>query len=53
MFVLHVANTMPADDYIWEPGARPTNQSGTKPNLVAKIMATNFGNRWCIGYQNW
>ena len=24
----------------------------TKPNLVAKIMATNFGNRLCIGYQN-
>ena len=21
-------------------------QSGTKPNLVAKILATNFGNLW-------
>ena len=27
--------------------------SGTKPNLVANIMTTNFGNRLCIGYQNW
>ena len=23
----------------------PTDQSGTKPNLVAKILATNFGDR--------
>ena len=27
----------------WAPGSN--NQSGTKPNLVVKIMATNFGNR--------
>ena len=24
----------------------PHYQSGTKPNLVAKILATNFGNLW-------
>ena len=24
-------------------GPVPTQQSGTKPNLVAKILATNFG----------
>ena len=29
-----------------------SKQSGTKPNLVAKILATNIGNRLCIGYQN-
>ena len=28
-------------------------QSGTIPNLVAKILATNFGNHLCMGYQNW
>ena len=27
-------------------GIRNTEQSGTKPNLVAKILATNFGNLW-------
>ena len=24
----------------------PSYQSGTKPNLVAKILATKFGNLW-------
>ena len=28
-------------------------QSGTKPKLVARILATNFGNHLCIGHQNW
>ena len=32
-----------------------SNKSGTKPNLVAKILATKFGNHLWIGYryQNW
>ena len=30
-----------------------TEESGTKPNLVAPILATNFGNHLCMGYQNW
>ena len=29
------------------------NQSGAKPKLVAKILATNFGNHLCMGFQNW
>ena len=37
-------------DYMSE---RIYEQSGTKPNLVAKILATNIGNCLCIGYQNW
>ena len=28
-------------------------QFGTKPNLVAKILAMNFGDHLCIGYQIW
>ena len=28
-------------------------QSGTKPKLVATILANNFGNHLCMGYQNW
>ena len=28
-------------------------QSGTKPKMVTKILATKFGNHLCIGYQNW
>ena len=27
-------------------------QSGTKPKMVAKILATNSGDLLCMGYQN-
>ena len=29
------------------------SQSGTKPKLVGKILATNFDNHLCMGYQNY
>ena len=28
---------------LWWPFQKSSEQSGTKPNLVAKILATNFG----------
>ena len=30
-----------------------THQSGTKPNLVARILTTKIGNHLWIGYPNW
>ena len=31
---------------------RGLEQSGTKPKLVAKILAPKNGDRLCMGYQN-
>ena len=30
-----------------------SEQYGTKPKLEAKILATNFDNNMCFGYQDW